>query len=88
MKQFLILLLITSVISFLFAQGLTKNGKITNTASTYVNKNGAIGISGLTKNGAPFSSINNGVTNALDFDGTNDNVSISTSGLFQWRFYN
>ena len=86
MKQFLILLLCISVTNFLFAQGITKNGKPTNTASTYVNKNGAIGISGITKNGAPFSSINNGVTNALDFDGTNDYVSLPPAVYFNGDF--
>ena len=47
---------------------------------------GRLGISGLTKNGAPFSSINNGVTNALDFDGTNDYVSLPPAVYFNGDF--
>lgn len=86
MKKFLILLPGILVANFLSAQGITKNGSITNTASTYVNKNGAIGISGLTKNGAQFSAINNGVTNALDFDGSNDYVSLPAAVYFNGDF--
>jgi hypothetical protein len=86
MKKILSLLLSISVTNFLFAQGITKNGKITSTASTYVNKNGAIGISGITKNGAAFSPINSGSTNALDFDGTNDYVSLPPAVYFNGNF--
>jgi hypothetical protein len=51
MKHFLFGLLILVISSNISAQGVTKNGQITGTSSTYVNKNGAIGITGLTKTG-------------------------------------
>ena len=76
MKQFLLLLVAIISSNILFAQqGLTKNGKISNSSAEYVNQNGALGISGLTRNGQEFSPVNNNTTaNALDFDGTNDNI--------------
>ena len=86
MKQFLISLLCISVTNNMSAQGITKNGKLTSTASTYVNRNGAIGISGLTKNGAAFSAINNGATNALDFDGVDDYISLPPAVYFNGDF--
>ena len=80
MKQFLPLLLGIVLTNILFAQqGLTKNGKETGIATEYVNKNGANGISGLTKNGAAFMPVYNGTTNALDFDGANDNIIVSSN---------
>lgn len=68
------------------AQGITKNGKITSTTSMYVNRNGAVGLSGLTKNGGAFSALNNGVTNALDFDGANDYISLPPAVYFNGNF--
>ena len=52
MKQVLFILLITFISRSIFAQGLTKNGQITSTGSSFVDKNGAIGAStGVDKNG-------------------------------------
>jgi hypothetical protein len=51
-KQFLLVLLGTAITSYTFAQGLTKNGQITTTGSTYVNNNGTVGATtGVNKNG-------------------------------------
>ncbi len=87
MKQFLLLLLTIISANILFAQqGVTKNGKVTGIATEYVNKNGAIGISGLTKNGAAFMPVYNGTTNALDFDGNNDYVLASPGVYFSGDF--
>src|SRR5665647_2853944 len=86
MKKFLFVLMIIVIKNNISAQGITKNGKITSTTSTYVNRNGAIGISGLTKNGAAFSVLNNGATNALDFDGVNDYVSLPPAVYFSGDF--
>jgi hypothetical protein len=82
MKQFLLILLSIVITNCVSAQGLTKNGKITSTGSTYVNKNGAIGVSGVNKNGATISAINN----ALDFDGTDDYVSLPAGVYFNGDF--
>jgi hypothetical protein len=51
MKKILLLLLSFITINIISAQGVTKNGQISNTVSYYVNKNGAIGITGLSGNG-------------------------------------
>jgi hypothetical protein len=86
MKTFLFVFMVVVVTNNISAQGITKNGKLTSTASTYVNRNGAIGISGLSKNGAAFSAINNGVTNALDFDGVDDYISLPPAVYFNGDF--
>jgi hypothetical protein len=52
MKKFLFIFLGILISHSSFAQALTKNGQITTTGSTYVNKNGTIGGStGVNKNG-------------------------------------
>ena len=86
MKKFLFVLLSIIIANSISAQGITKNGKTTSTASTFVNQNGAVGISGMNKNGALFSSINSGATNALDLDGTNDYVSLPPAVYFNGDF--
>ena len=51
-KQFLIIFLSILISHCAIAQGVTKNGQITTTGSTYVNKNGTVGAStGVNKNG-------------------------------------
>lgn len=45
MKQLLFILLSILITDCTFAQGVTKNGKITSNGSEYVNKNGAIATS-------------------------------------------
>jgi Concanavalin A-like lectin/glucanases superfamily len=86
MKKFLFVLLSIVIANSISAQGITKNGKATSTASTFVNQNGAVGISGMNKNGALFSPINSGATNALDLDGTNDYVSLPAGVYFNGDF--
>jgi hypothetical protein len=84
MKQLLFLLLGIITINCTSAQGITKNGKITSTASTYVNRNGAVGISGLSKNGAVMPATSN--NNALDFDGTDDYITVPPGVYFNGNF--
>ena len=80
MKQFLLLLVANILSNILLAQqGITKNGKISNSSAEYVNQNGALGASGLTMNGQEFSPVNNTTANALDFDGTNDNIIVPSN---------
>jgi hypothetical protein len=86
MKQFFLVLISIAIANILSAQGLTKNGQATSTQSTYVNKNGAIGISGLTKNGTSFSPLYNTATNALDFDGGSDYASAPPAVYFSGDF--
>src|SRR5690348_11614019 len=78
MKQ-LLFIFFSAVIVNVSAQGLTKYGQTTSISSQYVNQNGAVNVSGLTKNGLKFGIINTGNNNALNFDGTNDNVLINSS---------
>lgn len=68
------------------AQAITKNGQLTNTASTYVSKNGAIGIIGINKNGGIVPAIINGSTNALDFDGGTNYVTAPPAVYFNGDF--
>lgn len=86
MKHFLLISLSLFIINCLSAQAVNKYGKVTNTTSEYVNPNGAIGISGLTKNGAPVAILSNNGANALDFDGTNDYVSLPPAVYFNGDF--
>src|SRR5665647_3266585 len=86
MKHFLLISLSLFIINYLSAQAVNKNGQLTNTSSEYVNSNGAIGISGLTKNGAQVSILSNNGTNALDFDGTDDYVSVPAGVYFSGDF--
>src|SRR6185312_13492785 len=80
MKQFLLLLVANILSNILLAQqGITKNGNISNSSAEYVNRNGALGASGLTRNGQEFSPVNNTTANALDFDGTNDNIIVPSN---------
>jgi hypothetical protein len=52
MKQLIFTFLSILITSYAFAQGVSKNGKITSTGTEYVNKNGGIGaITGVDKNG-------------------------------------
>jgi hypothetical protein len=52
MKHFYLIVFITFFVNYAFAQGITRNGKITTNGSEYVNENGAIGSTdGVNKNG-------------------------------------
>ncbi len=51
MKYFLFNLLSLVVINGLSAQGITKNGQIAAMSSSFVNRNGSVGLSGVTQNG-------------------------------------
>ena len=87
MKQFLFVFLSTFIINCISGQALNKYGQITGTVpSDYVNKNGATGISGLNKNGAEISPINSSNTNALDFDGADDYISLPAAVYFNGDF--
>ena len=86
MKKVLFVLLGIIITNLISAQGLTKNGEITSTQSTYVNKNGAVGTSGLNKNGSTFAPVSSGSTNALDFDGGSDYVSAPPAVYFSGDF--
>ena len=85
MKQFLFVFLSTFIINCLSGQALNKYGQVTGTVSDYVDKNGAIGISGLNKNGAVISPAS-GNTNALDFDGSDDYISLPAAVYFNGDF--
>jgi len=86
MKQFLFVLLSTFIINHISGQALNKYGQIAGTPSGYVNQNGAIGVSGLNKNGAEIFPTNSSNTNALDFDGTDDYVSLPAGVYFNGDF--
>lgn len=86
MKQFIFVLLVIVITSTITAQGITKNGQLTNSVSTYVNKNGAIGIIGVNKNGGIVRAINNGSANALDLDGGNNYVTVPPAVYFSGDF--
>jgi hypothetical protein len=52
MKRFFCIVLSAVISTFAFAQGITKNGMITTDGTTYINRNGAVGLStGVDKNG-------------------------------------
>jgi len=58
MKQVFFVLLSLVITNGAWAQGITKNGKVTTTGTEYVNKNGAIGTSfGVNKNGEIVASV-------------------------------
>lgn len=86
MKQFIFVLLLIVITGNITAQGITKNGQLTNTVSTYVNKNGAIGIVGINKNGGIVPVINNGSINALDLDGGINYVTVPPAVYFSGDF--
>jgi hypothetical protein len=79
MKKLLFIFFSAFIVINTSAQGLTKYGQTTSISSQYVNQNGAVNVSGLTKNGLEFNVINTGNNDALDFDGTNDNVLINSN---------
>ncbi len=83
-KYYLSLLIL--IISYVnFSQGITKNGQLTSASSNYVNKNGAIGISGVDKNGKEVNLIN-GSLNALSLDGNDDYVQMNPNVYFNGDF--
>ena len=86
MKQLLFVLLFFSITKNMPAQGITKNGQLTSTAATYVNNNGAIGINGVNKNGAIFTPLSYGSTNAFDFDGIDDYATLPPAVYFSGDF--
>lgn len=51
MKQFFLVFLNIVITIHAFAQGITKNGEITTISTFYINSNGAIGDTGINKNG-------------------------------------
>ena len=85
MKQFLFVFLSIFIINCISGQALNKYGQVTGTVSDYVDKNGAIGVSGLNKNGAVISPAS-GNTNALDFDGSDDYISLPAAVYFNGDF--
>jgi hypothetical protein len=84
MKQFILSLLVSVFISSLSAQGLTKYGEVTSTASNYVNKNGAVGVTAVNKYGRAFT--NTGINNALALDGSDDYVALPPAVYFSGNF--
>ena len=84
MKQFLFIVLTIFMISTVFAQGLNKYGKNSSNSSELVNQNGALGKSGLSKNGGIYSI--SGTSNGLDFDGIDDYVSLPAATYFSGDF--
>lgn len=86
MKPFLLIFLSLFIINCLSGQAINRNGRVSNTSSEYVNENGATGISGLTKNGAMVSILNDNGNNALDFDGGNNYASLSPDVYFAGDF--
>ena len=86
MKKLLFIFFSVITVINISAQGLTKYGQTTATSSQYVNENGAENISGLTKNGLKFSIVNNSYNNALDFDGSDDYVSVPAGVYFSGDF--
>lgn len=86
MKQLFFVFFCVLTVNFLCAQAVNKFGQITNTPSDYVNKNGALGISGLNKNGGAVAISSNNKTNALDFDGVDDYVSAPAGVYFSGDF--
>jgi hypothetical protein len=86
MKVFLIVLLSTFMAAYVSGQALDNNGKITSTTPDYVNRNGARGISGLSKNGGNVPITGTSTGNALDFDGTDDYVALPAGVYFTGDF--
>lgn len=85
MKQFLFIVLSTFfTLSTLFGQGLNKYGKNSSNSSEVVNQNGALGKNALNKNGAILPIPGN--SNALDFDGIDDYVSLPAATYFNGDF--
>jgi hypothetical protein len=85
MKQFLFVFLATFIINCLSGQALNKYGQITGNQSKYVSKNGAIGSTGLDKNGKVIASTGSS-NKALDFDGNDDYVSVPAGVYFSGDF--
>jgi len=87
MKQLFYILLITIVPRLTWSQGLDRNGQAAASAATYVNTYGAIGSStGITKYGAPVSTVYGGNANALNFDGINDYANATAGVYFNGNF--
>ncbi len=87
MKRFLFLFIGLFVVNCLSGQALDKNGRVTNNVADYVNQHGATGISGLNKNGAQvIPAIATSTSNALDFDGIDDYVSLPSGVYFNGDF--
>ncbi len=84
MKRYFFVVLGVVAINYISAQRLNKYGQVTNTTSDYINKNGAAGISGLTKNGGVVTTGN--TTNALDFNGGSNYVSLPAGVYFSGDF--
>jgi hypothetical protein len=84
MKQFLFIVLMLFMISAVFGQGLNKYGKNSSNSSELVNENGALGKSGLSKNGSIYSI--SGTSNGLNFDGIDDYVSLPAATYFNGDF--
>ena len=80
MKKIICIILGVVISNYLSAQGITKNGQPTGVLANFVNQNGAIGTSGLSRNGG----LNYGV--GLSFDGTNDYVSFPSGVYFNGDF--
>jgi len=76
MKKTLCIVLGVVISNFIRAQGITPNGQITGALASFVNQNGAIGTSGLSKNGG----LSYGT--GLSFDGTDDYVSVPSGVYF------
>jgi len=51
MKQFIFLFFCLISIEYVWGQAVTKNGKIVSTEASYINSHGAMGITGVNKNG-------------------------------------
>ena len=86
MKQLISFIISALIVNLVCGQALNKYGKNTNLTSDYVNRNGQVGISGLNKNGAQVFIVNSNATNALDFDGTNDFVTLPAGVYFSGDF--
>ncbi len=80
MKKILCLFISIVISNYISAQGVSPNGQITGVLANFVNQNGAIGTSGVSRNGG----LNYGV--ALSFDGTNDYVSLPSGVYFNGDF--
>lgn len=81
--KILFALIAVAITNYMYAQGVTKNGEITNTTTSYVNRNGGIGNAGVNKNGK----IVNAITNALNIDGVDDKVTIPNSSSLNISTY-
>lgn len=86
MKQVFFVFVSVFLVNCLSGQALNRKGQVTTNSSEEVNKNGAIGVSGLNKYGAQMAIVNSNPTNALDFDGTNDYVSLPPAVYFNGDF--